>query len=129
HPVARLKLTHVERMAAHVQIADHNPQLLAEVPFQQKIGVPRRAVLCCEDEAFLPAADVRTQCVHNLNRNRNVSDRILRLRRLNPSVPNGLTYTHEFPERVYVANTQSAKFTRTHSSLDRQPVEQSLGTS
>ncbi|PYU19000.1 MAG: hypothetical protein DMG30_25755 [Acidobacteria bacterium] len=71
-------------------MAVHNSQLLTKVPLQHKGSVPRCAVLHGEDKAFLPAADVRTQCVHNLNRNRNVSERVRVGRRFQPVFPDDL---------------------------------------
>ena len=100
----------------------HNFQLLAEVPFQQKVRVPGRTVLRGENEAHFPAANLDTKRVHDLNRNRNVSDCVLRFRRLDLAAPHSLTDANEFPKRVNVTDAQPAKFSRAHSSLNSQPV-------
>jgi hypothetical protein len=101
-----------------MQMTVHNFQRLAEVPFQQKVGVPLRIVLRGENEAHFPAANLDTKRVHDLNRNRNVSDCALRFRRLDLAAPHSVTDANEFPKRVNVTDAQPAKFSRTHSSLN-----------
>src|ERR1700747_456289 len=101
-----------------MQMTVHNFQLLAKVPFQQKVRVPRRTILRGEDEAHFPAANLDTKRVHDLNRNRNLSECVLRFRLLDLAAPHSLTDANEFPKRVNVTDTQPAKFTRTHSSFN-----------
>jgi hypothetical protein len=71
-----------------------NFQSPAEVPFQQKIRVPRRSVLCGEDEAFGAVPDVEAERIHNLKRNWNFPNCVLRLRALNLAAPYGPLNAH-----------------------------------
>lgn len=69
-------------MAKHMQVPVRDLELPAEVPSQQKVGVPRSSILRGENEPVHPVADVFAEGVRNLNRNRDVSDCVLRLRYL-----------------------------------------------
>jgi hypothetical protein len=94
-----VKRSRCERVTEHVQMTVHNFQLLAKVPLQQQVNIPRCAVPRGENLAFRSTADMCTKCVHNLNWNWNISDGVLCIRCLSLPAPHGLTNTNELSKR------------------------------
>lgn len=82
------------------------------MPFQNKVRIPRSAVLRGENESVSPVSNVGFERIHILKRDGHITNCVRRLRRLNLAAPNGFTDAKQSSVWVNVTNAEPAQFSR-----------------